>query len=1109
MLAPHITPGLACRASLDKMAWIGEGVTMIRKIRVYPLLLAMATITVLELGAGTCVFSQEKKAAEDPAAQSSPEALNLYTDAANYQNNSAFELALDAWAQFLERFGNDPLAPKAQHYLGVCQLQLKQFAKAAESFGQVIAKYPKFEQLEEAYLNLGWCRYSLATAGDASQYPLAIETFEKLAGEYPKGKYVEQALFFEAESFYALSKRKEAALAYGRLVTGYPESKLRCDALYALGVTLEDMAEWAQAGKAYDMFLEGYATSELLTEVRMRKAETILQQGDVQQAATLFAEVAVVPGFDAAGHALMRQAFCATRLDKMAEAAALYAALTERFPASTDVPEAMLSAGRCYYRAERYDEAATWLGKVVAAGGEPAVEAAHWLCRIHLRAKRPEQALQLSDTILPQAGASAFIANVKVDRADALYETDGRRADALNEYLAVYKTYPEHDVAALALYNAAFAALDLKQYDQALDLAGQFLTAFANNSLAPDARYIVAECQIQKKDYAQAETLYRTLLEGVAEHPEKNLWQIRLGLAIYLQKKYQAAIDTLLPIAPQLTSPDQKAEALYLIGLSHFQLNQFNDAATQLQAAMAAHSAWRQADETLLYLARAQHKLGQIDQALVTLDALLKNYPATALADQVYYHLGEYRYAADQYAEAAAAYDQVIQKYAQSTYLPFALYGKGWASLKSGQFDVAAASFSALIDQHAQHPLRTDALLARGMCYRQQQKFAEAIADIDQYLTASPQGAQRADALYERGLAEAAQGEFPKAVQTLTTLLAEQPEYPGADKVLYELGWAYRSQRDEAAAVKAFAALAEKYPASPLAAEARFHVAEDYYAKKEYAEAVKSYEQAAKANNPALSEKVRYKLGWAYYQLQQYPQSLEQFQAQLASYPEGEEGKLASDAWFMKGECLFRLQDYQQALPALVEAMKREASVPQIAVLRQLHAGQAALQLEKFPESIGFLDALIEKFPESNYLAEAYFERGRARQKLNQLDQAVADFKQAAERSRDTVGARAQFMLGEIGFQQKRFDEAIKDFQRVMFRYGTEQVPPDLKNWQAKAGYEAGRCCEVLIESAASPAERTVRIADAKKFYRYVVETHPDNELATEAKKRLDALAQL
>ena len=67
------------------------------------------------------------------------------------------------------------------------------------------------------------------------------------------------------------------------------------------------MTEWAQAGKAYDLFLEGYATNELATEVRMRKAETILQQGDPAQAGSLFAAVAAVEGFAAADHALMRR----------------------------------------------------------------------------------------------------------------------------------------------------------------------------------------------------------------------------------------------------------------------------------------------------------------------------------------------------------------------------------------------------------------------------------------------------------------------------------------------------------------------------------------------------------------------------------------------------------------------------------------------------------------------------------------------------------------------------------------------------------------------------------------------------------------------------------
>ena len=1007
---------------------------MIRLDRVVRLL-AVAACGLWMVPWGLEVRGQETAAGAD-AAKSSPAALTMYADAANYQNKSAFELAAEEWTRFLDRFADDPLASKAQHYLGVCQVQLKQYAKAAETLQKILAKYPKFELLEETYLNLGWCQYSLATAGESKKYGEAAATFGQLASVYPKGKYVDQALFFQAESFFALNQRKEAALAYGKLVTGYPESKLRCDALYALGVTLEEMGEWAQAGKSYDMFLEGCQKSELLTEVRMRKAETVLQTGDAKSAEGMFAEVAGVAGFSSADHALFRQAYCVAQQDRMADAGALYAAVAERFPNSPNAPESLLSAGRCYYRAAKYDEAASPLEKAVAAGGERAVEAAHWLCRIHLRRREPDKALALADQVLPTAGENPFAANLKLDKADALYENQERKPDALNEYLAVYKAHPNHDVAALSLYDAAFAALDLKQFPQAADLAGQFLQVFPDHTLVPDTRYILAECHVQNKEYPQAEAIYRALIDGAKEHPERQLWFVRLGLVLYLQQKYQAAIELLSPLKDQFESPDTKAESLYLIGVCHYQLEQVNEASQSLQQAMAASAAWRQADETLLFLARTQRKMNQLDQALATLDSLLKSFPQSTLLDQVYYHVGEYRYAADQYAEAIPAYDEVIQKYGQSSYVPFALYGKGWSLLKTGQFDQAAASFTTLIDKYPEHQLQDESLFARAMCYRQAKKLAEAIADIEAYLTANPQSPQCADALYERGLAEASAEDHKKAAETFSLLLKEQPAYAAADKVLYELGWAYQGQPDEDAAVNTFAALAEKYPESSLAAEANFHVGESHYGKKEYAEAVNAYEQAAKANNPALVEKVAYKLGWAYYQLKQYRESLGQFEAQLKSHPDG---GLAADAWFMKGECLFQLKDYQQALPTFVEAVGREASSPQIDVLRQLHAGQSAGQLEKWQESLGYLSAVIDKYPDSPYLSEAYFERGRARHKLGQLDEAVTDFRQAAERSRGAVGTRAHFMIGEIEFQQKNFDEAIRDFQRdVPLRRGRD-----------------------------------------------------------------------
>src|SRR5687767_2145806 len=119
----------------------------------------------------TPVFGQAK------ADGSSPEAILAYREAANLQNNGAFDVAAEEWQKFLKDFPKDPLAAKAQHYLGVCQLQNKQVEAAAASFEAVIKNYPKFELLEDTYLNLASSQYSLAANGKADFYPKAAATF--------------------------------------------------------------------------------------------------------------------------------------------------------------------------------------------------------------------------------------------------------------------------------------------------------------------------------------------------------------------------------------------------------------------------------------------------------------------------------------------------------------------------------------------------------------------------------------------------------------------------------------------------------------------------------------------------------------------------------------------------------------------------------------------------------------------------------------------------------------------------------------------------------------------------------------------------------------------
>lgn len=1048
-----------------------------------------------------------RAAAQD--SQSPQEAQIIYRDAANFQNNGAFDLASEEWERFLKRFPKDPLAAKAQHYLGVCNLQLKDYAKAAGAFQTVVNEHPKFEAIQDSYLNLGWCQYTLGGQGVEGMYAKSAETFTALLKNHPDGKYSDQALFFLAEAEYHQGRKKEATESYAKLVAAHPSSPLRNDALYALGVSYEELGQYAKAGSVYDTFLKEATTSPLAGEVRMRKAETILQAGEYAEAAELFAQVAAEPDFASADHALYRQAFCLSKLDQFAKAAELYAKIATDYPRSAYASEAALSAGRGFYRADQTAEATKWFQVVLDRGGKDAPEAAHWLCRLALKQGQPKRVLELTEQLLPAAQDSEFLVQLKMDRGDALYESADGKAESLATYAAIAEEHAQHELAPQARYNAAFAALELKQYDQAISHADAFLKTHPDHRLAPDVRYVAAESQLQLSRHAEAEQAYRELLEGHAEHPDADAWQVRLAVALYLQKDYAAVVAELQPLLERLQPAGTLAEAHYLIGASHFYQDQHKPAIAALAASLKAAPQWRQADEATLLLSRALQADGQGGEAIKTVEQLISGFPNSEVLDQAHFRYGEYAYAATDYETAQAQYVAVLEGWPKSAFAPFALYGQGWSQLKTGQHKPAIASFTTLITEHPKHQLVPESHFARAICRRQAGQHEGVIQDVDEFLKSEPELANKLDALYERGLAEIALKRPADAAATLEKLLQENPQYAAADKVLYELAWARKSMakpEEQTQAIPVFARLAKDFPASPLAAEAHFHVAEALYDEAKYQEAAAEYEAAkAKAEGPDLGEKSRYKLGWSRFQQRQYQEALDEFTAQAEKYPAG---PLVPDARFMIAECLYRLEKYDQALPAYLAANELKLPSPTIAALALLHGGQSASQLKQWDQAIELFQRLLETQPDSPYLAETYYELAFAQQNDGQQDEALKSYEQAADRSQGAVGARARFMIGEACFGNKQYADAIRHFQRVMFGFGGEAAPEDVKPWQAKAAFEAARCAEVQIQDAPAAA-RPALIADAKKFYQHVVDKHAASELVAQAEQRLQALSKL
>jgi TolA-binding protein len=286
-------------------------------------------------------------------------------------------------------------------------------------------------------------------------------------------------------------------------------------------------------------------------------------------------------------------------------------------------------------------------------------------------------------------------------------------------------------------------------------------------------------------------------------------------------------------------------------------------------------------------------------------------------------------------------------------------------------------------------------------------------------------------------------------------------------------------KEDEAA--KAFEELAQKHPESPLANEAQYNAGERAYQAKDYAAAAKAYYQVVQqTDGTPLGEKATHKLAWCYYHLGNYPNSEKTFAYQVKRYADG---PLADDARFMQAECLFKANKFSEAVAAY-EGLK-SFSKPDFEMLSLLHAGQAAGQLNDWKKSAAVLKRCVDRFPEAPAAPEALYELGWATQNLGNKDEALKLYEQVVAKTDREVAARAHFMIGEVHFENKNHEEAIKSFFKAAYAYSYPK-------WQAEAMYEAGRCFEALDKRA-----------KAVEMYQELVGKFPTSERVALAKQRL------
>jgi len=247
---------------------------------------AVAAFLFPESGKGSVVFKpgQKAKYVSPGEEEISGDAAQMYQIGQTAEKEGNIKRAIKAYKSLVKHHPKDTLASAALYRSAQLQEQLHDYTPAAESFSQLVEKYPGSPHFEEAieaqfrvgeiYLNgkkLKFLGIPLASALDR-----AVTIFANVVRTAPYGKYTARAQFDIGLAREKQGANDAALQAYQAVVDKFPNEPVAVDAQYQIGYIwftaaqtgTKDAAASANAKTAFQDFLFHYPKSEKAAQAR-------------------------------------------------------------------------------------------------------------------------------------------------------------------------------------------------------------------------------------------------------------------------------------------------------------------------------------------------------------------------------------------------------------------------------------------------------------------------------------------------------------------------------------------------------------------------------------------------------------------------------------------------------------------------------------------------------------------------------------------------------------------------------------------------------------------------------------------------------------------------
>jgi TolA-binding protein len=899
-----------------------------------------------------------------------------------------YPAAIEQLTAYLEQHSGHTLNDWAKLLLGDSFAATSQFTKAEAVLKPLIA-----DQTNPAIL--ADVRLSLARAYEGmKRTPDAMQLYELLVAD-PNPDLAARALNRIGAMQYADAQYTNAAATYDRLISTYPKSSLIPSATLGAGMS------WYRAGdfeKALPRFQAVPKNSSGTAQAIMMTAMSLRELGRVEESRQFFGDALKAAGdTPLAGEILFQQAQMERLANAKATSAQLYEDIADRWPQSSRVAECLFNAAELQLElAERENAERLWrrlkmdFPDVAAQPREQIL-----LGRIFLARGETEKSIETLQKATRSSSdpADRSVAVGRYYLVRAFYE--GKNHEKVVETAAMMSEVLKADAmselrGALAL--AAISSLELKQYENVLKFADEFLPLAKDAKQRADVSAARAVALSQLKRFPEAIKGLKALTELNPDEPQT--WTAVLRAAeVALEQNAPDDAATLFTLASAYEKDPAVKEAGFTgIAWSQFKARRFSDAEKSFAKLVEDYPSSEDAAQTLFMQARSIEEQGDAERIVTAytevFEKLTKDQPAAPAGSEATAPL-QYAFDAGRQAartleklkridDADRMWEKLVTHFPDAKDLDRILDEWAWMNVSAERFDRSDAIHRKLIERFPNSAFAGQARLSLAESLLEAGKLDNALKEMEAIVADTRYGeTEKERALFHVIEIHVAARKWQPAVNAAETFQSSFSTSPLIPQVRQFAGDAMLQLGDAAGAVKILSALREEIVAGKIASEE--WTDRVWIVLAEAALALKNYEQidALEAELNQRSEKSRFAFQMMDIQgrrwKQQAPPNFEkarEYFTKVTADTNGEGTETAARCQFLLAETLVMQSKLEDAVKEYLKVYFNY-TYDELRAQALFQAASCEAQLKKTEAAVRDFRELIAKFPQSEVAAMA------------------------------------------------------------------------------------------------------------------------------------------